>query len=367
MKGIFEFEDVLSEEEQALAGLFSRLTESAARREPLLPEEKELILSMAAAVKSSGLSAANLLAKMASAETQLRELLGVGDRPDYWPTIEDIIPLVAGPRLLCEWPGSDFIIAPTVLNWLGFLRQQNEPWVGAGNSVARPIPDGAENIYWNPDAPNELWRVRLLVGSNRATEVKLARRKDLDRLAEAIRFNKGRTGRRPMRAVAFLVEKHLYLHYCAFHGLLKRGQRESPKGLRDESSIKEFLELRGYPQFLLPRLAQELSEHRQRRRGPGIRLTLQDRAAMMVAELEGKRGEYGLPEPVETLELIAEDKSKPPTVATRKPQPGPFASREVETRYQRMLRRALGKARGRVRQAKAIWNSGFAPPESSKK
>jgi hypothetical protein len=360
-------EDRLPDEEERFRQLLSHLSESAAKREALLPEETELILSMAAALKSSGLSAAELLTKMASAEEQLRMLLGISESDSRWPPIGTLAPLLAGSRFLCDWPGSDFIYAPSVLNWLAFLRQQNDPWVGAGNTIARPIPENPESMFWSEDAQNALWRTRLLVGANRATETRYAPRKDLDRMAEALRFNKRRSGRRNQRTVAFMVEKQVYLFYCAFHGILKKGQRETPRGHRDEPSIGAFLQGLSYPRFLVGRLAQELCDHRQRRRGPGARLTLQDRAALMVGELEGRRGEYGLPEPLGTEELLEEDTSQPPSVATRRPLTGPFATLSVEKRYVRLQMKALRWARGRVRQTKAIWNSGFVVQNPNKK
>jgi hypothetical protein len=351
-----------------LSEILSRLRESAANREPITDEERDLILALCTTLKRFGHSPADLLARMATSEAKLRELLRLEDTENRIPTVDELIPFLSGDkRTLCPWPGHDFFHAPSVLQQLAFLRQQNDPWIGKGNSVARPLPESPEDVFWSKDATNELWRIRLLVGANKATEARLARRKDLDRLAEALRFNRGRSGRRPTRTVAFLVEKYLYVFYRAAHGLLRKGQRESPKRLRDERSIAEFLESSSYPRFMIARLAQELSEHRQRRRGSGIRLTLNDRAALMVAELEGRRGEYGLPEPLGTDELLEEDTSQPPSAAMRRPPPGPFASREAEMRYERMLRRTLGRAHGRVRQAKAIWNSGFVAPKPNKK
>jgi hypothetical protein len=225
------------------------------------------------------------------------------------------------------------------------------------------MPKNPERIFWSENALPALWRTKLLVGANRETKARLASSEDLDRLVESLRFNRGRSGRRHARTVAVLIEKNLYVYYCAFLGLLKKGQRETPKRVRDESSIEEFLRKNSYPQLMIARLAQELAEHRQRRRGVGIRLALTDRAALMIAELEGKLGEFGLPEPSDDEESLELDMSQPPSVAMRRPPLEPFTV-ETEKRYKEMQARALYLARGRVRQVKALWNAGSVVPKS---
>ena len=355
------------DDEEPLRRALARLRESAAKRESLLPEEKELILSTAAALKARGVWVAELLLKMASAELQLRKQLGINDSDDRWPPIENLMHLIAGSRALCEWPGSDFIYAPTALDRLGFLRQQNDPSVSRGKAVGRPLPKNLETFLWSANAERALWNVRLLVGANRDTEARLARSEDLDRLAEALRFNRRRSGRRRARTVALLVEKNLYDCYGVFHGLLKRGQRETPKHLKEERSIEDFLEKREYPPFMIARLAQELCEHRQRHRGAGIRLSFKDRAALMVADLEGKRGAYGLPEPLGPDDPLEEDTSGPLSVTTRKPPHESFRTPEAEARYERTLKNALNWARARVRQVKALWNTQSVTPKSDNK
>jgi hypothetical protein len=355
--------DMLPEEEEALRRLLAPLRESAKRREPLLPEEKELILAIAADLKASGHWVAELLVKMASAESQVRQILGVSDDDDRSPAIEKLTPLLAGSRRLCKWPASDFIYSPTVLLSLGFLRQQNDQWLSPEKPVSRAAPKNPERILWSEDALSALWSTKLLVGANRETKATLAPSEDLDRLVESLRFNRGRSGRRHARTVAVLIEKNLYVYYCAFLGLLKKGHLEAPEDLRDEPSLEEFLRKNGYPQFIIGRLAQELAEHRQRRRGVGSRLALTDRAALMLAEFEGRRGEFGLPEPADEEESLDLDTSKPPSVAMRRP-PLNLPTVEAKTRYKELQERALYSARARVRQVKALWNAGSVVPKS---
>jgi hypothetical protein len=345
--------------EDQLSRTLSELRKSASRREALLEYEKDLILGAAAALKSMGHSPAHILVSAAAAEEDLRERLGITPDDDRMPTVEQLVPLLTGQQ--APWPGIDYVNAPSVRERILLLRQQNAPW-GRGNEANRLTPPEPERLFWNPETPNDLWSLRILLGANQAMTESWAPKKELDQLSEALRFNLGRVGRRPVRVVEFLIEWRLYLAYRGFFGILKKAQREIPRSLRKEDQIREALAKREFPAFFIERLAQEIFEHRQRR---GKRLKIEDRAALLTVELEGKRGEYGLPEPLSLDESMGdEDVSLPVIVTTRKPVSGPFRTTEAAERYGKALKAAVVRARSRVRRLEAVWNS--TPPESPK-
>jgi hypothetical protein len=342
--------------------------ESAARREPLTDQEKEVILACAERLKLLGHSAAELLAKMYCAEAVLRTKLQIDVKDDRWPVIEKLTPLLAEARSKCPWPASDFVYSPSVVNWLGFLRQWSDAWVRSGSQHTRPVPEDPERQLWDPGISDLLWKLRLLVGTNMASEHRWANKRQLDQLVEALRLNTHRPGRHAVGVNDFMVEWRLFILNRAFHGILRRAQREVPRRVLDEQGIKEALVERNYPSLLVERLAQELHEHRQRHEAGGLKITLEDRAALLSVELEGKRDRYGLPEPFSPSEAVADnyDVSQPIIVATRRPAPGPFRNRAEEERYEAAFLRAVERARGRVRRLRAIWNSG-ADPKSEQK
>ncbi|KAA0249825.1 MAG: hypothetical protein EDX89_23550 [Acidobacteria bacterium] len=115
-----------------------------------------------------------------------------------------------------------------------------------------------------------------------------------------------------------------------------------------------------FPPYLIERLAQEVHEHRARRR---IGLSLSDRAAMMLVELEGKRGAFGLPEQLTDSESMAdEDVTQPLTVMTRKPEIDPPRTPKARAAHERAVRVAIRVARGRVKQLRMTWNAGTPNP-----
>lgn len=346
-----------------LGPLLKESRESAARREPLTDREKGVILECAEGLKALGHSAVDLLAKMLCAEAALRMQLQIDDTDDRWPVIEKLAPVLAGPRFMCPWPASDFVYAPSVVNWLGFLRQQHDTWIRPGTGGTRPVPENPERELWDAGFSDELWKLRLLVGANTALEHTWANRKKLDQLVKALQLNTQRPGRHNVRLVDFMVGWRLFILNRAFHEVLRKAQREVPKRVRDEQGIKEALVHRDYPPLFVERLAQELYEHRQRGKAGALKITLEDRAALLSAELEGKRDEFGLPEPFSPSEAAANnyDISQPIIVATRRPAPGPFRNRREEDRYEAAFGRAVERARGRARRLRAIWNSGSGP------
>jgi hypothetical protein len=350
-----------------LGRLLREARESAFRREKLLEAEKELILKVCEELKSYGFSPADSLVQTLTAEEGLRAFLKL-DKAAPPPPVEKMLPFIGGEyHLLCRWPGSDFMHAASVLFQLSWLRQQNAPWLGRGHSIHRDEPAHPEEALFDPNASDELWKLRLIAGANRASKERWATKEDLDRLTEALRFNAGKTGRRTIRTDDFFVDTKLYLTYLAFHNILKKAQREIPKKIRDEEAIGKALSARGFPAFFLERLAQELAEHRRRHAAAGIKLTLQDRAALLLVDLEGRRGNYGLPEVLPTSAVPEEDVSKTVIVATRRPPIGAFESPAAEKKYGIALKKTIAWARGRVRQLKATWNSGFVAPKSVKK
>lgn len=343
----------VDDEKWAIA-LLGDLRESASKREPLLEKEKVLVVNLAEALKSFGHSPVGLLMRLVTAEEAIRGRLGMAPSDNRWPTTDQLTPLLSGPRFDCPWPACDYLYAPSVLGRLLWLRQQNAP-SEAGGAGVRPPLRGVERQLWEPKASDDLWILRLMSGANRATAESWARKDELDELTESLRFNSGRAGRRPTRAPEHLVEAKLYVANRCFFGILKKAQRELPRRLRDEESIAAELQRLSFPSFLVERLAQEVSEHRQRRRE---RLTLEDRAALMTVELEGKRGRYGLPEPL-TLEESMEDEdvSQPVIVATRKPQRGPLRTPGAVKAHEAALARAVSYAKARVRRLHAIWKA----------
>jgi hypothetical protein len=346
-----------------LGQLLRESAESAARREPLADREKEVILDYAGGLKALGHSAVMLLAKMLCAEAALRMQLQIDDKDDRWPVIEKLAPVLAGPRFMCPWPASDFVFAPSVVNWLGFLRQQHDTWIRPGTRGTRPVPENLERELWDAEISDSLWKLRLLVGTNTASEHTWANRQKLDQLVNALRLNTQRPGRHNVRVVDFMVEWRLFILNRAFHGILRKAHREVPRRALDEEGIKKALVERNYPPLFIERLAQELHEHRRRKEAGGLKITLEDRAALLSAELEGKRDEFGLPEPFSPSEATADkyDLSQPIIVVTRRPAPGPFRNCKEEERYEAAFGRAVERARGRARRLRAIWNSGSGP------
>lgn len=333
--------------------------DSAQHRDPLLDSETEVVLEAAARLKRLGHSPAVLLVKAWFAEQELRRRVGLSDEENRWPTVEELTPLLAGSRSACPWPAADFIYAPSVTNCLGLLRQQNDAR-GSGQGESRPLPSSPEQLLWAPGVLDTLWNLRLLRGANRAMEASWAPKKDLDQLTEALRLNAGRPGRRPIRSVDHAVDTGLFAAYCAFHGVLRKAHREIPRRLTAEDEIRDALVSLRFPTYLIERLAQELHEHRSRR---NIGLSLSDRAAMMLVELEGKRGAFGLPEQLTAEESMAdEDVTQPLTVMTRKPEIDPPRTPKGRAARERAVWVAIRAARGRVKQLRTTWNAGAAMP-----
>jgi hypothetical protein len=334
--------------------LLRELRESTSKREPLLTKERILIEQLTGALKALGHSPVELLMRSVTAEEAVRTRLRIAPSDDGWPTTNQLTPLLSGARD-CPWPACDYLCAPSVLNRLLFLRQQNAPSEMDG-VTSRPSLRNAERALWEPKASDHLWNLRLMRGANRAMAESWAPRSELDDFAESLRFNGGRVGRRPTRVPDHFLEAKLYIANRAFFGIMRKAQRELPSRLRAEDAIAEELRKKDFPAFLVERLAQEISEHRQRRRS---RLTLEDRAALMTVELEGKRGCFGLPESLTLDESMGdEDVRQPVIVATRKPAPGPLRTAAAVKSYEAALARAVAHAKARVRRLRGIWASG---------
>jgi hypothetical protein len=344
-----------------LSRLLRTLAESATRREPLRDDEKDAIQELAAELKAMGLSPVGLITRMVRAEQTLRESLDISSTDDIVPPVETLAKLLAGQLSRCPWPGSDFVHAPTVLFQLAFLRQQNAPWIYPGNSFRVLVPDDVHRELFDPRIGTELWNLRLIAGSVPATENMWAGYQRLVKFTDALRFNVSRPGRHSVTELDVTIGRRLFAANRAFHQLLRVAHAAIPRQTKEQVALEDGLTKKSFPPLFIKRLAHELFEHRRNRRIGRVNVTLEDRAALMLADLEGKRGRFGLPEPLVGLEgYDDEDVSQPVIVSVPRPEPGPFRTKEAELEYEKATRVALRGARSRLRRLKAIWNS--VPP-----